>query len=69
MNEALETVYGENTVKKMLSGKSISRALRGIFLVEKALSIELQDQVLASQVISKEDVDCIQDEIKKTDKE
>ena len=36
LEEALETVYGPNPVAHMISGKAISRALRGHFLVEAA---------------------------------
>ena len=35
--ELLETCYGKNTVKHMLNGKAIARALRGYFLVEAVL--------------------------------
>ena len=42
LNEALGTIDGENTVNKMLSGKSIARALRSLFLTEKALTIEIK---------------------------
>ena len=31
LSEALGTIYAEKTVNKMLSGKSIARALRGFF--------------------------------------
>ena len=34
LSEALGTIYGENTVNKMISGKSIVRALGGIFLTD-----------------------------------
>ena len=37
LEEALETVYGPNAVAHMISGKAISRALRGHFLVEAAI--------------------------------
>jgi len=37
LEEALETAYGHNSVTHMISGKAISRALRGHFLVEAAL--------------------------------
>ena len=37
LSEALGTIYAEKTVNKMLSGKSITRALRGLFLTERAL--------------------------------
>ena len=36
--DVLQTVYGENTVKHMLTGKAISRAIRGHILVESALN-------------------------------
>jgi hypothetical protein len=38
LEEALETVYAPNAVKHMLSGKAVSRAVHGHFLVESALS-------------------------------
>ena len=39
LEESLETVYGENVVQNMMSGKSVisTRALRGHFLVEATL--------------------------------
>lgn len=37
LNELLNLVYASNTVPHMLSGKAISRAIRGHFLVESAL--------------------------------
>ena len=37
LEESLETVYGENVVQHMMTGKAVSRALRGHFLVEAAL--------------------------------
>ena len=37
LSTVLETIYGENTVKQMLSGKAISRNTRGHFIVESAL--------------------------------
>ena len=35
--ESLETCYGKNTIKHMLTGKAIARALRGHVLVEAVL--------------------------------
>ena len=46
LEEALETVYGPNAVIHMLSGKAVSRALRGHFLVEAALVNKLMLAVL-----------------------
>ena len=37
LEEALEQVYGTNAIAHMMSGKAVSRALRGHFLVESAL--------------------------------
>ena len=37
LEEALEQVYGPNAVAHMMTGKVVSRALRGHFLVESAL--------------------------------
>jgi hypothetical protein len=39
---ALQTVYGENSVKHMLHGKANARATRGHILVEAALTLKLQ---------------------------
>ena len=55
----------ENTVDKMLSGKSIARALRGLFLTESTLTTEIQELLLPDNVIDQEDIDCIQNEISK----
>lgn len=37
LEEALEVAYGPNAVTQMISGKAVSRALRGHLLVEAAL--------------------------------
>ena len=49
LEEALETVYGPNAVAHMISGKAISRALHGHFLVEVALVNTLMLAVLPCQ--------------------
>ena len=46
LEEALETVYGPNAVSQMMSGKAVSRALRGHFIVEAALVNKLLLAVL-----------------------
>ena len=46
LSEALGVIYGENTVNKTLSGKSIAWALHGLFLTERALAIEIQELLL-----------------------
>ena len=43
LREILHSVYGENTVKHILSGKAIARAIRGHILVESALNFKLQE--------------------------
>ena len=48
----------------MISGKSIVRALGGIFLTDWALTIEIQELLLSGNVIDREDNDCIQNENK-----
>ena len=58
LREVLGTIHGENTVNKMLSGKSISRALRGLFLNERPVTIEIQELLLSGNVIDQEDIDC-----------
>ena len=65
LSEALGAIYGENTVNKMLSGKLIARALRGLFLTETALTIEIQELLLSGNAIDQQDIDCVQNEINK----
>ena len=45
IESVLQTVYGENSVKHMLGGKAIARALRGHILLESALTIKLQQML------------------------
>ena len=52
-SKALGIIYFENTVNKMLSGKSIACALPGLVLTERALAIEIQDLLLSGNVIDK----------------
>ena len=49
----------------MFSGKSIARALRGLFLTERALTIEIQKLLFSGSVIDQEDIDCFQNKIRK----
>ena len=46
LEEALENVYGSNVVTHMISGKAISRALHGHFLVEAVLMNKLLLRIL-----------------------
>ena len=50
LEEALETAYGHNSVTHMISGKAISRALRGHFLVEAALVNKLISALLPCEL-------------------
>ena len=45
LEEALGTVYGPNVVTHMITGKAVSRALRGHFLIEAALTNKLLVEV------------------------
>ena len=48
LEEVLETVYGHNAVTHMITGKAVSRALHGHFLIEAALMNKLMLHVLPS---------------------
>ena len=41
LNEAIEIVYGGNTVRQMICGKAVAQARRGHFLLDAALNILL----------------------------
>ena len=58
LEEALGTVYGPNAVTHMITGKAVSRALRGHFLIEAALTNKLLVEILPHQ----ESSDDLQDE-------
>ena len=49
LEEALQRAYGPNAVTHMISGKAVSRALRGHFLVEAALVNKLMAAILPSK--------------------
>ena len=49
LEEALQRAYGLNAVTHMISGKAVSRALRGHFLVEAALVNKLMAAILRSK--------------------
>ena len=51
-------------IKSFQERKSIARALRGLFVTERELIIEIQE-LLSGNVIDLEVIDCIQNEIKK----
>ena len=49
ISEALHTVYGSNAVEHMLSGKAVSRALKGHLLLSSALSSMLLSDLFPSR--------------------
>ena len=51
LQEALETIYGSNTVKHMFTGKATARALRGHFLTESALQTKLLRSLLPAHLM------------------
>ena len=50
LHELLEVIYASNTVGHILSGKALSRAVRGHMLVDAALNTMLAAKVLSSEV-------------------
>jgi hypothetical protein len=50
--EALQCCYGPNAVQHMMTGKAVSRALRGHFLVDSALNTVLMRSILDEAVAS-----------------
>lgn len=53
----LETIYGRNTVTHIFSGKAISRALRGHFLVDSGLRLNLL-RMITPDIVSEETLGC-----------
>ena len=45
LKETLETIYAPNAVIHMLSGKVVSRAVRGHFIVDPALNVLVLSRV------------------------
>ena len=52
----LETIYGRNTAPRMISGKAISRALRGHFLVDAGLHMKLLQVLLPDSTSNLPDI-------------
>jgi hypothetical protein len=50
LSEALETCYGPNAIIHMMSGKSVSRSIRGHLLVDAALTIQLLRKLLPNDL-------------------
>ena len=54
LNSILQEVYGDNAVLHMLTGKAYSRAIRGHFMVDYALSNILMEMVIDDLMITDE---------------
>jgi len=52
ISDAFETCYGSSTVQQMLSGKQVSRAVRGHLLLASALRLKLLQFILPSRSTS-----------------
>ena len=50
LEESLENVYGENAVQDMMSGKAVSRALQGHFLIEAVVMNKLVSNFLPQKL-------------------
>ena len=54
LKETLETIYTPNAVTHMLSGKAVSRAVRGHFIVDFALSAPLISKAFGIENLEQE---------------
>ena len=52
LSDVLETAYGPNAISHMMSGKAVSRAIRGHFLVDSALMIKLMRKITPITIAS-----------------
>jgi hypothetical protein len=52
LTDALEVCYGPNTVTHMMTGKAVSRAVRGHFMVDAALGTKLMKHILPDETNS-----------------
>ena len=63
LQELLEVVYADNTVSHMMTGKAVSRAVRGHMLVDAALNTILVADTYNVPVPTKDSVEVHQDEM------
>ncbi|KAG1650221.1 hypothetical protein GQR58_028237 [Nymphon striatum] len=49
LSECLQTIYGENSVTHIMSGKAVSRALRSHFLLQSALCLNILNNVVLQE--------------------
>ncbi len=67
LEESLQVVYGENTVQHMMTGKAVSRGLRGHFLVEAALmnrliSSFIPEELMENDTVESDETECPQNQ-------
>ena len=60
LEKPLQQVHGTNTVSHMMSGKAISKAPRGHYLIDSALYMTLFDLLMLQNEPSREDFSCRQ---------
>ena len=58
-SECMQVVYGENAVQHIVSGKAIARALRGHFLLQSALRLQIIRFLQQEEMISEEDLNTL----------
>ena len=55
----MQVVYGENTVQHIVSGKAIAKALKGHFLLQSALRLQIIRLLQQEEVIREEDLNTL----------
>ena len=58
-SESMKVLYGENAVQHIVSGKAIARALRGHFLLQSALRLQIIRFLQQEEMISEEDLNTL----------
>ena len=58
-SERMQVVYGENAVQHIISGKAIATALRGHFLLQSALRLQIIKLLQQEEMISEEDLNTL----------
>ena len=49
LKEIMETVYGENAVAHVMSGKAVQRAFRGHLLVDQCLTLQIVAKIMEDE--------------------
>ena len=58
-SKSMQVVYGKNAVQHIVSGKAIARALRGNFLLQSALRLQIIRLLQHEEMISEEDLNTL----------